>query len=197
MRRATSTDFLVSLVADDFSRASNTYVGKLRSNFLGTKFTIYDSQSPTDAAIQHKSRHSRRFSTKQVSPKLPAYNYSVATISYELNVLRTRALFLSSTLVFYLSTLPNTLVMGIPLLKGMYGADSGSFMYRGARSLISEQFPDTTASIISFRIDTDVISLDGKEPLETQVEVGEDGKLHVNVRKSTSSRSENCIQWKI
>ncbi|KAG6404209.1 hypothetical protein SASPL_136449 [Salvia splendens] len=90
MRRATSTDFLVSLVADDFSRASNTYVGKLRSNFLGTKFTIYDSQSPTDAAIQHKSRHSRRFSTKQVSPKLPAYNYSVATISYELNVLRTR-----------------------------------------------------------------------------------------------------------
>ncbi|KAG6397118.1 hypothetical protein SASPL_143282 [Salvia splendens] len=96
--------------------------------------------------------------------------------------------------VFYLSTLPNTLVMGIPLLKGMYGADSGSLMYRGARSLISEQFPDTTASIISFRVDTDVISLDGKEPLETQVEVGEDGKLHVNVRKSTSSRSENCIQ---
>lgn len=116
MRRATSTDFLVSLVADDFSRASNTYVGKLRyashlihfpdrllssnlrkvrffdhrSNFLGTKFTIYDSQSPNDAAIQHKSRHSRRFNAKQVSPKLPAYNYSVATISYELNVLRTR-----------------------------------------------------------------------------------------------------------
>ncbi|KAG6401907.1 hypothetical protein SASPL_138775 [Salvia splendens] len=90
MRRATITDFVISLVADDFSRASNTYVGKLRSNFLGTKFTIYDSQSPTDAAIQHKSRHSRRFSTKQVSPKLPAYNYSVATISYELNVLRTR-----------------------------------------------------------------------------------------------------------
>ena len=30
MRRATSTDFLISLVADDFSRASNTYVGKLR-----------------------------------------------------------------------------------------------------------------------------------------------------------------------
>ncbi|KAG6399405.1 hypothetical protein SASPL_140886 [Salvia splendens] len=71
------------------------------------------------------------------------------------------------------------------------------FEYRGARSLISEQFPDTTASIISFRVDTDVISLGGKEPLETQVEVGEDGKLHVNVRKSTSSRSENCIQWKI
>lgn len=61
-----------------------------RSNFLGTKFTIYDSQPPNDAAVQHGSRQSRRFSAKQVSPKLPAYNYSIATISYELNVLRTR-----------------------------------------------------------------------------------------------------------
>lgn len=30
VRRATGTDFVVSLVADDFSRSSNTYVGKLR-----------------------------------------------------------------------------------------------------------------------------------------------------------------------
>lgn len=30
IRKATSTDFIVSLVADDFSRASSTYVGKLR-----------------------------------------------------------------------------------------------------------------------------------------------------------------------
>ncbi|KAL1548766.1 putative auxin efflux carrier component 1d [Salvia divinorum] len=115
-----------------------------------------------------------------------------------------------SITLFSLSTLPNTLVMGIPLLKGMYGADSGSLMvqivvlqciiwytlmlflfeYRAARTLISEQFPDTAGSIISFRVDTDVISLDGKEPLETQAEVGDDGKLHVTVRKSTSSRSD-------
>ncbi|GFP99645.1 tubby-like F-box protein 5 [Phtheirospermum japonicum] len=82
IRRPTSTDFVISLVADDFSRASNTFVGKLRSNFLGTKFTIYDSQPPND---------SRRFNNaKQVSPKLPAYNYTVTTVSYELNVLRTR-----------------------------------------------------------------------------------------------------------
>ncbi|KAH0454475.1 hypothetical protein IEQ34_016399 [Dendrobium chrysotoxum] len=112
--------------------------------------------------------------------------------------------------LFSLSTLPNTLVMGIPLLKGMYGPDSGSLMvqivvlqciiwytlmlflfeYRGARLLIAEQFPDTAGSIISFRVDSDIISLDGKEPLQTEAEVGEDGKLHVTVRKSTSSRSE-------
>ncbi|CAM8975960.1 unnamed protein product [Rhodiola kirilowii] len=115
-----------------------------------------------------------------------------------------------SITLFSLSTLPNTLVMGIPLLKGMYGDDSGTLMvqivvlqciiwytlmlflfeYRGARLLISEQFPETAASIISFKVDSDILSLDGKEPLETQAEVGDDGKLHVTVRKSTSSRSE-------
>ncbi|KAK9071415.1 hypothetical protein SSX86_009984 [Deinandra increscens subsp. villosa] len=90
-RRATSTEFLISLVADDFSRASSTYVGKLRSNFLGTKFSIYDSQPPNEEAFQaNHSRSSRRFHTKQVSPRLPACNYNIATISYELNVLRTR-----------------------------------------------------------------------------------------------------------
>jgi len=115
-----------------------------------------------------------------------------------------------SITLFSLSTLPNTLVMGIPLLKGMYGDSSGSLMvqivvlqciiwytlmlflfeYRGAKLLITEQFPDTAGSIISFKVDSDIISLDGKEPLETQAEVGQDGKLHVTVRKSTSSRSE-------
>lgn len=115
-----------------------------------------------------------------------------------------------SITLFALSSLPNTLVMGIPLLKGMYGDFSGSLMvqivvlqciiwytlmlflfeYRGARMLIAEQFPDTAGSIISFKVDSDIISLDGKEPLQTEAEVGEDGKLHVTVRKSTSSRSE-------
>lgn len=90
IRRATGTDFIISLVSADFSKASNTYVGKLRSNFLGTKFTIYDSQRPCDAAVQLNNRSNRRFHSKQVSPRLPACNYSVATITYELNVLRTR-----------------------------------------------------------------------------------------------------------
>ncbi|KAJ0978969.1 hypothetical protein J5N97_014443 [Dioscorea zingiberensis] len=112
--------------------------------------------------------------------------------------------------LFSLSTLPNTLVMGIPLLKGMYGAFSGSLMvqivvlqciiwytlllflfeYRGARLLIGEQFPDNAASIVSFKVDSDIASLDGREPLQAEAEVGEDGKLHVFVRKSASSRSE-------
>ncbi|CAH9119233.1 unnamed protein product [Cuscuta epithymum] len=89
IRRATSTDFVISLVADEFSRASNTYVGKLRSNFLGTKFTVYDTH-PTSGSAIPLNQLSRRFNAKQVSPRIPACNYCIATVSYELNVLRTR-----------------------------------------------------------------------------------------------------------
>nr|ALB77706.1 Auxin export transporter PIN1a [Antirrhinum majus] len=111
---------------------------------------------------------------------------------------------------FSLSTLPNTLVMGIPLLKGMYGDYSGTLMvqivvlqciiwytlmlfmfeYRGAKLLISEQFPDTAGSIVSIHVDSDIMSLDGRQPLETEAEIKEDGKLHVTVRKSNASRSD-------
>ncbi|XP_057421981.1 tubby-like F-box protein 5 [Lotus japonicus] len=89
-RRATCTNFVISLAADDFSKSSSKYVGKLRSNFLGTKFNIYDSQPPHDVAIQPNCRSSRRFSSKQVSPRVPACNYLVSTVSYELSVLCTR-----------------------------------------------------------------------------------------------------------
>ncbi|XP_038707588.1 auxin efflux carrier component 3-like [Tripterygium wilfordii] len=110
--------------------------------------------------------------------------------------------------IFSLSTLPNTLVMGIPLLIAMYGDYSGSLMvqvvvlqciiwytlllflfeYRGAKMLIMEQFPETAASIVSFKVDSDVVSLDGRDFLETDAEIGDDGKLHVKVRKSNASR---------
>lgn len=110
--------------------------------------------------------------------------------------------------IFSLSTLPNTLVMGIPLLIAMYGDYSGSLMvqvvvlqciiwytlllflfeYRGAKMLIMEQFPETAASIVSFKVESDVVSLDGHDFLETDAEIGNDGKLHVTVRKSNASR---------
>ncbi|XP_058184381.1 auxin efflux carrier component 7-like isoform X2 [Rhododendron vialii] len=110
--------------------------------------------------------------------------------------------------IFSLSTLPNTLVMGIPLLIAMYGDYSGTLMvqivvlqciiwytlllflfeYRGAKMLIMEQFPETAASIVSFKVESDVVSLDGHDFLETDAEIGDDGKLHVTVRKSNASR---------
>lgn len=109
--------------------------------------------------------------------------------------------------LFSLSTLPNTLVMGIPLLKAMYGDFSGNLMvqivvlqsviwytlmlflfeYRGAKLLIGEQFPETAASITSFKVDSDVVSLNGREPLQADAQIGDDGKLHVVVRRSNAS----------
>ncbi|KAJ4845902.1 Tubby- protein 3 [Turnera subulata] len=90
-RRPTCTDYIISLNCDDVSRGSSTYIGKLRSNFLGTKFTIYDAQPPNSAAqAVTKCRSTRLVSMKQVSPRVPAGNYPVAHISYELNVLGSR-----------------------------------------------------------------------------------------------------------
>lgn len=51
---------------------------------------MFDSQSSCELPTQPASRTHRRFHCRQVSPKLPACNYSVGTITYELNVLRTR-----------------------------------------------------------------------------------------------------------
>ncbi|MBA0551105.1 hypothetical protein Golob_022002, partial [Gossypium lobatum] len=91
-RRTTSTEYIISMNADNISRSSSSYIGKLRSNFLGTKFIIYDTQ-PAYTASSHvppPGRTSRRFYSKKVSPKVPTGSYNIAQISYELNVLGTR-----------------------------------------------------------------------------------------------------------
>lgn len=62
-----------------------------RSNFLGTRFLIYDTQPPhTGSHIPPQGRSSRRFYSKKVSPKVPTGSYNIAQITYELNVLGTR-----------------------------------------------------------------------------------------------------------
>jgi hypothetical protein len=38
IRKVTSTNYIISFDAKDMSMGSDTYVGKMRSNFLGTKF---------------------------------------------------------------------------------------------------------------------------------------------------------------
>ncbi|XP_052201477.1 tubby-like F-box protein 5 isoform X2 [Diospyros lotus] len=90
IRRATSTEFLVSLAADDFSRTSCMYVGRLRSNFLRTKFIIYDRHPSCDHATQFSGKSRQKTVSKQQSSRVPAGYYNIATIAYELNVLRTR-----------------------------------------------------------------------------------------------------------
>ncbi|PKA66797.1 Tubby-like F-box protein 8 [Apostasia shenzhenica] len=91
IRRTTYTEYVISMNADNISRSNNTCIGKIRSNFLGTKFIIYDTQPPYNAAsLGHIGRTSRRFYSKKVSPKVPHGNYNIAQVSYELNVLGTR-----------------------------------------------------------------------------------------------------------
>ncbi|KAG6418756.1 hypothetical protein SASPL_120961 [Salvia splendens] len=58
-RRPTYTDYIISLNAGDVSKTSSNNIGKLRSNFLGTKFTIFDAQPPNAGAKVTKSRSTR------------------------------------------------------------------------------------------------------------------------------------------
>ncbi|KAI9113354.1 hypothetical protein K1719_015879 [Acacia pycnantha] len=117
--------------------------------------------------------------------------------------------------LFSLSTLPNTLVMGIPLLQAMYGPFTQSLMvqlvvlqciiwytlllflfeYRAATLLIHTHFPGpTAASITQFDIDGDVISLDGRDmPLRTESETDNHGRVRVRIRRSTSSAPDSVL----
>ncbi|KAK7385061.1 hypothetical protein VNO78_30768 [Psophocarpus tetragonolobus] len=115
--------------------------------------------------------------------------------------------------LFSVATLPNTLVMGIPLLQAMYGEFTQSLMvqllvlqciiwytlllflfeYRAATLLIHRQFPGpTAASITKFEVDGDVISLDGHDmPLRTESETDDHGRIRVRIRRSISSAPES------
>ncbi|PWA47857.1 tubby-like F-box protein 8 [Artemisia annua] len=89
-RRSTCTEYVISMDAENISRSNSSYIGKVRSNFLGTKFIIYDSQPPhSSSVLPVRLGSSRRFSRK-VSPKVPSGSFNIAQISYELNVLGTR-----------------------------------------------------------------------------------------------------------
>ncbi|KAJ8558006.1 hypothetical protein K7X08_004772 [Anisodus acutangulus] len=120
--------------------------------------------------------------------------------------------------LFSVSTLPNTLVMGIPLLNAMYGDFTQSLMvqlvvlqciiwytlllflfeYRAATILIKNQFPgNAAAAITKFEIENDIISLDGRNPLCTESEVDGNGRIHVRIRRSTSSAPESAFSSSI
>ncbi|CAN6350117.1 unnamed protein product [Urochloa humidicola] len=106
---------------------------------------------------------------------------------------------------FSLSTLPNTLIMGLPLLVAMYGRYSGDllvqvvvlqcivwytlllilFELRAARALIAGQCPPD-AAVAGVRVDPDVVSLAGSQA-EAQAEVAPDGRVRLVVRRSTSA----------
>ncbi|CAA0843396.1 Tubby-like F-box protein 6 [Striga hermonthica] len=91
VKKATKTDLLISFAGNDFSQTGDNYAGKLRSNFFGSKFFVHDCRPLSNpATIQSHGWTWKRISSKKVAPRLPICNYNVATITYDLNVLRTR-----------------------------------------------------------------------------------------------------------
>ncbi|GFP78671.1 tubby-like F-box protein 7 [Phtheirospermum japonicum] len=90
-RNGARTEYIISLDADDLSPGSKAYVGKLRSDFLGTNFTIYDSQPPhSRAKPSSSSKSGRRVASKQISPQVPASNFEVGHVYYKFNLLKSR-----------------------------------------------------------------------------------------------------------
>lgn len=89
--RATWTEYIISMNANSISSSSNTYLGKMRSNVIGTKFIMYDTQPPYNSStVSNSGKPSQRFYSKNGSTKVPCSLYSIAQVSYKLNVLGTR-----------------------------------------------------------------------------------------------------------
>ncbi|TVU20334.1 hypothetical protein EJB05_36539 [Eragrostis curvula] len=89
-RRGAHTEYIISLDADDLSQGSGAYVGKLRSDFWGTNFKIYDSQAPYNGAKASSTRSIRRFGSRRISPQVSSGNFDVGQVSYKYNLLKSR-----------------------------------------------------------------------------------------------------------
>ncbi|GMI64112.1 tubby like protein 3 [Hibiscus trionum] len=83
----TGNEYIISLNAEDMSKGSSSYVGKLRSNYLRNRFTIFDGQSSNCSGSKVARKHSTRLPNfKQASSGVTFINCPVAHISYELEV---------------------------------------------------------------------------------------------------------------
>ncbi|XP_036955836.1 tubby-related protein 1-like isoform X2 [Acanthopagrus latus] len=70
-KKSATSNYLISIDATDLSRGGENFVGKLRSNLMGTKFTVFDNALNPDRAL----------------PDLSNARQELAGIIYETNVL--------------------------------------------------------------------------------------------------------------
>nr|XP_023655514.1 tubby-related protein 1-like isoform X1 [Paramormyrops kingsleyae]XP_023655515.1 tubby-related protein 1-like isoform X1 [Paramormyrops kingsleyae]XP_023655516.1 tubby-related protein 1-like isoform X1 [Paramormyrops kingsleyae]XP_023655517.1 tubby-related protein 1-like isoform X1 [Paramormyrops kingsleyae] len=70
-KRSTTSNYLISIDPTDLSRGGENFVGKLRSNLMGTKFTVFDNAVHPDRAL----------------PDMSNARQELAAIIYETNVL--------------------------------------------------------------------------------------------------------------
>lgn len=80
-RKSKSSHYLISLDAHDMVRQSASYCGKLRGNFLGTEFTMLDTEAnpSSTSAPQGESVPVDCCHTNYCSPKLPSADRHVCT----------------------------------------------------------------------------------------------------------------------
>nr|XP_033481894.1 tubby-related protein 1-like [Epinephelus lanceolatus] len=70
-KKCTTSNYLISIDATDLSRGGENFVGKLRSNLMGTKFTVFDNALNPERAL----------------PDMSNARQELAGIIYETNVL--------------------------------------------------------------------------------------------------------------
>ncbi|XP_027002986.1 tubby-related protein 1 isoform X1 [Tachysurus fulvidraco] len=70
-KKSTTSNYLISIDPTDLSRGGENFVGKLRSNLMGTKFTVFDNALHPDRAL----------------PDMSNARQELAAIIYETNVL--------------------------------------------------------------------------------------------------------------
>lgn len=90
VRHGAHIEYVISLDADNISQGSSAYLGKLRSDFLGTKFTMFDTRAPHTNAKSSGIRKSCHFTNNQISPQLSIGNFEIGHISYKFNLLKSR-----------------------------------------------------------------------------------------------------------
>ncbi|XP_062180115.1 tubby-like F-box protein 12 [Phragmites australis] len=150
-RRATYTEYIISVDPKNISRSSYGYVGKMRSNFLGTKFVVYDTQPPYNAgSLVSCERGSRRISSRRVSPKVPTGSYPIGRVNYELNVLGTRGPRRMNCTMHSIpaSALdPEGVVPGQPSQLFLPGSSSFEESFRSANASSSSRFSVTDRSL--------------------------------------------------
>ncbi|CAO2210452.1 unnamed protein product [Urochloa humidicola] len=150
-RRTTYTEYIISMDPKNISRSSNGYVGKMRSNFIGTKFVVYDTQPPYNAgSLVSCGRGSRRLSSRRVSPKVPTASYPIARVNYELNVLGTRGPRRMNCTMHSIpaSALdPDGMVPGQPKQLFLPGSSSHEESFRSANTYSSSRFSVTDCTL--------------------------------------------------
>uniref|UniRef100_A0A8B9JI33 Si:dkey-220f10.4 n=2 Tax=Astyanax mexicanus TaxID=7994 RepID=A0A8B9JI33_ASTMX len=72
-KKSTTSNYLISTDPTDLSRDTSSYIGKLRSNVLGTKFTVYDNGENPER--------------KQFIKESESLRQELAAICYEKNIL--------------------------------------------------------------------------------------------------------------